>query len=192
LGDRYIKGLEVGDRSIIEEIYSTHLHYVIKWVSANNGDPSDARDVFQEALTQLLISSRKGKLKVKSSFASYLMSTCKYLWLAKLKKSKRINTVNLEEATTISSEEINMIESQEKDHLLHHFLESNRLKLSETCRKLLALFSKKVKTSEIVRKLNMTNSNTLYRRKFACMKKWRALIEEDKSFYTWKELEYGH
>ena len=190
--DKYIVGLVNGDRGVVEEIYDTYLNNVVKWLINNSGSQADALDVFQEALSQILVSARKNKITLNSTFGAYLTATCKYIWLGRLKKEKRIEKVRLEDASSLTSEETDTAGLQEKEYLLHQFLESNKMKLSETCIKLLALVAQKVKIGEIASQLNMSSPNTVYRRKFACLKKWREHIESDTLYHQWKELQYEY
>lgn len=189
--EQLVTGLLEGKRDIINKIYAKYLNTAIAWISKNNGSRQDGLDVFQEALMHILISAKKGKLVIKSSFGAYLLSTCKYLWLGKIRKENRLSIVRNIPEETLTIEAPLRIEEAEKDYWLHSFLENNRKKLSETCNQLLSLLAQNKKPGEIAVQLQMTNANTVYRRKFACFKKWRELIESDPMYHQWKELENG-
>jgi len=177
---------------VIEEIYVKYLDTIVRWTRNNNGSKSDALDIFQEALTQILISSRKGKLELKTSFGAYLTSVCKYIWLGRLRKEKRLTVVRIEDNDTPTIEIDTKMDEHQKDSWLHTFLERNKLKLSDTCVQLLTLIAKNTPVPAIAEKLGMPRANTVYRRKFACLKKWREYIELDPLYHQWKEAQDGH
>lgn len=185
-----LKGLVEGDHAVIRSIYSLYLDKVSDWIKRNNGGRQDAMDVFQEALTQLLLSAKKGKLENVESFSSYLIGTCKYIWLGRIKKESRISS--LKEELKNREELVYIQDWQEGEKLTHlrTFLSQNRQKLSETCQRLLGLLANDIKPILIAEELNMTNANTVYRRKFACFKKWRELIEVDPMYQQWKRDQY--
>jgi len=93
LEDKYLEGLVTGDREVIREIYNSFLESSIGWISRNGGERSDALDVFQEGLTQILIKAKKNEIKLESNFGAYLLGTCKYLWLGRLRQKKRYQEV---------------------------------------------------------------------------------------------------
>jgi len=173
-----IKGLLEGDRLILRAIYKDHLDSVVNWVRRNKGSRQDALDVFQEGLTQLLLSAKRGKLDHVESFASYFIGTCKFIWLGRIKKEERLS-------------QLKEWDNGEQLYQMSKFLEQSKEKLSDTCKQLLALLGKELKPKIIAEQLNMTNANTVYRRKFACFKKWRELIEADPIYHQWKREEYG-
>lgn len=189
--DRYLLGLVAGDQRVIREIYDRFLDASVGWISRNGGDRSDAMDVFQEGLTQILIKAKKDKINLETTFGAYLIGTCKFLWLGKIRKQKRFEKVrsDLKKSHTFEVQE-EVFDANEIS--INTFLERNRTKLSELCQKVLSLIAQNLAPSEIAEQMNMSNANTVYRRKFACMKKWREFIEVDPLFHEWKESQYGN
>jgi len=59
-------------------------------------------------------------------------------------------------------------------------------KLSPLCQKLLKLVESNATTDEIVAQMEMNSANTMYRRKFACMKSWKGHIEKHPFYGIWK------
>lgn len=183
----FLSGLISGERKTIKKIYEQFLPSLEKWVSMNNGSKADANDVFQEGLTQILISARKGNIKLKKSFGAYLITTCKYIWLGRIKKSKKLHIVKNEDFDT-PDDNANAQDTIKKEYLLNTFLERTKNKLSDLCINIINLTATNTSPSEIAAQLNMSNANTVYRRKFACLKKWREHIEEDPLYHEWTEL----
>jgi DNA-binding CsgD family transcriptional regulator len=56
-------------------------------------------------------------------------------------------------------------------------LDASLAQLSPTCQDLLRLLGRGVSSVEAAEKLGMTNANTVYRRKNACLKRWRELFD---------------
>ena len=54
-----------------------------------NGSIADAEDVFQEAVSVLILNIRKGVFKGESAVATYLFAICKGMWYKRFKKYMR-------------------------------------------------------------------------------------------------------
>ena len=66
---------------------------------------------------------------------------------------------------------------REEEQLEKERLDASLAQLSPTCRDLLRLLGRGVSSVEAAEKLGMTNANTVYRRKNACLKRWRELFD---------------
>ena len=44
------------------------------------GNTTDAEDIFQKALLQIVVRYKKEKFQIKTSFEGYLFTVCKNLW----------------------------------------------------------------------------------------------------------------
>lgn len=176
------EGLKKGDRKCILEIYDKHLPLVTQWVINNSGTKADAHDIFQETLETILLKVDK----VHSSFDGLVVSISKRKWIDRLRKnaSTKKNNAQLtyeQNLTEASSEEIRLSEiAYQKYVLMEKYFEQ----LSETCQKVITLLKQGYAVAEVVDLLSLSNANTLYRRKAACLARWSKLIKLDPAYST--------
>ncbi len=175
--------LLVNDRDCIQSIYTRNLDKVIRFVSKNKGTPSDAEEIFQDALFQIIVRAKVKGLQINSSFDAYLFTVCKNLWYKELnnRKKKVRNDIVLE----LKGEENNHIESilyQERWDLFEEMLQ----KLSDRCRSLLKDYFNKVAYAKIVEKFSFANENSAFQGVFKCKKKLAQYIKEDARYLMLK------
>jgi DNA-directed RNA polymerase specialized sigma24 family protein len=72
---------------------------------------------------------------------------------------------------------VSAYERWEDEHLEKERLDKSLAQLSETCQKLLRLFGRGVSSTEAAEKMGMPNTNTVYRRKNACLSRWREIFQ---------------
>ncbi|MEL7163088.1 MAG: hypothetical protein AAFN92_20175, partial [Bacteroidota bacterium] len=84
------------------------------------------------------------------------------------------------ERYTPDSSTVSDYERWEDDHLEKRRLDQTLAQLSDTCQKLLRLLGRGVSPAEAAERLEMSNANTVYRRKNACLSRWRELFAASK------------
>lgn len=175
------EGLKQGNKRTIMTVYEVYYPKVISWIMKNNGGEADARDIFQETLETILLKVDK----VHSSFEGMVMTISKRKWIDKLRKVSTNDKV----VTAIANQNIGGSISWD-DHYAeseiayqkNQLMEKYFVQLSNLCQELLQLIKKGVDVQKIVIRLKFTNTNTLYRRKAACVERWSKLIKQDKLY----------
>ncbi len=175
-------GLKTGNREAVRQIYDSMLPKVISWVVANNGSQSDAEDVFQEALEIILLKIEK----LNHSLSGLIMQLAKRRWIDKLRKNSKQWSTDLSVIDQASDTSL-------LDELVEKELEYNRYKimdltfrnLSATCQKLLELLKSGKSVDELVKLMDFSSANTLYRRKSACTNRWSELIKQNAEYETY-------
>jgi len=74
-----LKRLSEGKQEDIILLYQTIFPKIEHFVLHNNGYTTDADDIFQKALLQLIVRYRKEAFEITTSFDSYFFSVCKSL-----------------------------------------------------------------------------------------------------------------
>lgn len=170
--------LKEGNSKTIAAIYEQHYPFIENWIQKNRGQKEDAKDIFHDALLSMII----GVDEIRSDFKSLLITICKNKWRDRLRKSKLHQNYELHliDNTSTPSLEEELIRAEEK---LDEFQKMERTlrNLSELCQKVIIAVRRGVSPDELIKELKMTNVNTLYRRKHACMKRWKQLIMETKN-----------
>ncbi|SHI68857.1 RNA polymerase sigma factor [Aquimarina spongiae] len=180
-----LKELASGNSSVIQELYSSVFPKIRSFVVKNNGDPTDAEDVFQKALLQLIARYKTKSFVIESSFDGYLYGACRNLWRRELKKQKRV--VTKPDTIELVREEDDMtmaVLEQEKWELFQEKLKE----LSDNCKQLLGLFFQKVPYKEIVDKLGYSSDNVVRQRIFNCKSQLTKLIKSDSRYKQIKDV----
>jgi RNA polymerase sigma factor (sigma-70 family) len=175
----YLVALRVNDSLKLEELYRDCSPGIIRWVTANNGTVADAQDLFQEALISLHRSSHKSGFELTCPINAFIFTICRNRWINQLRRKKRDAEVRIVEAERYvpDSATESAYERHEAAQLEKERLDAALAQLSDTCQKLLRLIGRGVPSAEVAEKLGMTNANTVYRRKNACLTRWRELFE---------------
>lgn len=176
---RYIVALREGDSRLINEIYAQHAPGVKRWVLQNNGNSAEAQDIFQEALLALHQKAYDPDFILTCPLGGLLFQICRNLWLNQLRKKNRDVTVRKVEAERYKLEEttISTLEAVEEEQSRQHRLNTAFAQLSDLCQRLLRLLAEGISASDAAVKLELSNANTVYRRKHACVSRWRQLYE---------------
>jgi DNA-directed RNA polymerase specialized sigma24 family protein len=69
-----LHGVALSDNKIINHLYTVNFRTIRHLVVTNNGNESDAQDVFQETLVVLFSKVRKEELELTCSLTTYLYS----------------------------------------------------------------------------------------------------------------------
>lgn len=180
-----LKLLVSGNKAAIQKIYIKEFPKIKKNVLNNNGSISDAEDIFQKALLQLIARYRVKPFVIEGSFSGYFYVVCRNLWRGELNKQKRIVTNDeiIERDKEAEDLTIGTLE-QEKWELFQEKL----AELSDNCKQLLQMFFDKVPYKEIVEKLGYNSDNVVRQRIFNCKSQLTKLIKKDSRFNQIKEL----
>ena len=174
---RYIEaGFRGGDTDRLRELYTQHAPPIIRWIRRNSGTEKDGQDVFQEAMIVLCERAADPRFRLTAPIGAFLFRVSQNKWLQRLKKKSRLPTVSMEPpeqynfALPIDPE----IGTAQAD--CFRLLDATFAQLSPLCRDLLTLLQQGVGPTEAAERLGMAEANTVYRRKHACIDRWRKLL----------------
>jgi RNA polymerase sigma factor (sigma-70 family) len=177
---RYIEALRHNDPAAIRDIFRLHAGPAIRWVTQHGGSRDDAEDVFQEALVAVFEKAQKPDFVLTCPLGALLHVIYSRKWIDRLRQKKRDAAVrNAEErryesepveqdALTLAEEAI--AEQTRQDKLGKAFAQ-----ISELCQRLLTLLSNGTSPREAAQLLQMNSTDTLFRRKHACVTRWREI-----------------
>lgn len=174
---RYLIALRKGDNLLLKEIYTKYTPQVISWVKKNNGSMSDAKDIFQEALIALYNKACDPDFVLSYPIGGLIFQICKNKWIDQIRKKTKESEVRILEKERYDSEQPNAsaIEQIEEEEIRQNKLNAAFEKLSELCQKLLLAVSEGMASKDIATQLAMNDVNTVYRRKNACVERWKNL-----------------
>lgn len=175
---KYIVALRDHDNKLLNELYRKSSPGILRWVKANSGTEADAGDLFQEALVSLYHSAHREDFKLTCPIDALIFTICRNKWLSNLRRKNRdeeVRKIEQERYTPESTVE-SAYERYEQETLERERLDRTLAQLSEKCQKLLRLLGRGVSSSEAAERLGMNGPDTVYRRKNACLKRWRELL----------------
>ena len=171
--------LRSGDFSILDQIYQEHAPSIRSWVMKNNGSSADAQDLFQEAIIALHQKANDPNFVLTCPLGALIFSICRNKWLNQLRKKSKEAEVRLWEEEKYKGEGsvVSMLEAVEEEEIRQERLDKTFKQLSELCQKLLRLLISGISSAEAALQLGMNDANTVYRRKNACVGRWRTLYQ---------------
>ena len=177
---RFIEALRTADPRGTREIYETYAREALRWVLNNNGTADDAADIFQEAVMAIFEKSQKPDFVLTCPLGALLYLIYSRKWIDRLREKKRDATVRIAEESRYEREKSDEGHLFLAEQIADEAAQKSRLarafdQLTDLCRSLLNLLGQGIAPAEAARQLQMNSVDTLYRRKNACMARWRAL-----------------
>lgn len=167
------------DNATFLYLYNTYKDSIIKLIKRNNGNEDDALDILQEGLVALWTNVKLGKFLPgeKSKTSTYLYAICRNIWISRLRKSKKIQTVEDDKGLQVPD---NMEEMEEKYEQVKQ-LERVIKQLGDTCQKLLKMFYyQKASLREIAQEFDIAEKSAK-NNKYRCMQNLRAIFKAENS-----------
>jgi len=149
---------------------------VIKYVQSNHGNNADGKDLFHDGIIVADRNIRNMKFRGDSSLHYYIYSICKYLWLNRIKKNKRVlyPGKDLKEEIGKRNPETIYMDNELKENL------SEALDLlGDRCKKILELWKLNYSMKEIAEKLDIKSEGMARKLKHQCYQKLLKLVEEN-------------
>lgn len=175
-----IAELKQGAEQGLVNIYRLYRAEFFQWaITQYQVNEETCADVFQEAVINLYLQARQGKLdKINCNVKTYLFAIGKNMLLKILAKQKR---------KTAHTEVLAIQQEQQQESIMELDLRSDRKKMvmqvfekfGEPCKSILRLFYfNALPMSEIARELNYKNENVVKSQKVRCMGELKRLVKE--------------
>ncbi len=181
--EQILKGVLRHDSLILQYIYKQYYYKISYFVRKNQGSEDDASDIFQEAIIIIYRKLKENDLIFeKSSFAGYLFSVCRFLWLKQLEK-RRIERERLNDTLPFQENlyDENLVELVNKNER-YGLYQKHFATLSTDCQKLMQLFFEKVPLKEIAKIMGYKSEKYAKTRKFKCKEILVKRIKQDTEF----------
>ena len=180
---QYIEALRRNDEAGIRDIYRQYSGQALRWIVQRGGTPDDARDVFQDTLMAVFEKAQQSGFVLTCPLGALLHVIWSRKWVDRLRQKNRDTEVrNAEERRydlEVSEDALSIAEESLAEQSRQERLARSFEQLSELCRQLLGLLSGGTPPREVALQLQMNSVDTLYRRKNACVERWRGLIKVD-------------
>ncbi len=169
-----LEGLAKQDKKAIETIYKENFNLVQALVLNNNGNPDDAKDIFQEAMIVLYQKVKSGAFELNCQLKTFVYSVCRRLWLKRLMQQNRYTLYE-------NHNDLVMVEDDVEDHERRNaeftLMEKSMNSLGEPCKSLLELFYMQKKgMQEIAASFGYTNADNAKTQKYKCLMRLKKLF----------------
>lgn len=181
----FLEGLLNNDEKIIHEIYDICFPKTRNFIFQNRGQQSDAEDIFQKALLQIMARVQVRKFEINSSFEAYIFVACRNLWRRELNIKKKWVTDGLlvEQHSDERELALSLVEQERWE-----FFQEKLDEISDNCKEILKRFFNKLPYAVIAEELKYTNEAVVRQRVFKCKNKLAGLIKADIRFNQLREL----
>ena len=181
---KYIDALVNNDTSLINELYQKYAGKIKAMILKNNGDETDAADIFQEALVSIYQKAKTDSFTLTCPLDAYLYLICKTRWINELKKRSSKGVTFIEDDGYSFKEDsfadAALIKNQaDRGNLLQEKFKE----LGEGCRELLELSWSGMGMEAVAEKLE-NSYGYIRKKKSECMAKLIALVKGSPSFTT--------
>ena len=181
--EQILKGILRHDNLILQYIYKQYYYKINYFIKKNQGNEDDASDIFQETIIVIYRKLKENDLIFeKSSFAGYLFSVSRFLWLKQLEK-RRIEKERLNETLPFQENlyDENLVELVDKNER-YGLYQKHFATLSTDCQKLMQLFFEKVPLKEIAKVMGYKGEKYAKTRKYKCKELLIRRIKQDTEF----------
>jgi len=178
-----LNGLLNNNTKAFEEVYKRYYFMIEKYITNNNGNKEDARDVFQDVLIALIksIHSPNFELNKGVKLSTYIHAIARNIWHTKLRANKKIPISNdgLENLNSVDISNLDEINRYERKHVL---MAKIFREIKEDCKKLLeSYYFKKIPLKEAA-KLFGYSLGFVRVKKNRCMNDFRKRVIENQEY----------
>ncbi|MBW3467467.1 RNA polymerase sigma factor [Arthrospiribacter ruber] len=172
--EEIIEGIKNNDSRMIQVFYQSQYKKIEQYILANNGDPEDAKDIYQEAFVVLWRNIKLEKFHPENgtAIAGYLYQIAKNKWLDKLRNAKNKITVELQPNLHEAEEE-----NEPETEAYHQWVVKEFENLGETCKEVLKRFYFQKESMEQIASAFDWTSATARNNKYRCIQqlkeKWK-------------------
>lgn len=172
--NKYLNGIKNADNQILREIYQNNFLVLKRFILNNNGDESEAKDVFQDSLTSIFRRLQKEDFEIETTFRTYFFNVGKFIWFKRLKKKHPTASIEKVQITAPPIDDDKVIKRK--------IYESAMQKLGTDCQKVLNFYFEKISFKVIASKMNYTSEEYARRKKYLCVKSLTQFVKQDPRF----------
>lgn len=164
-----------GNEEALKYLYRQNYSMVRKYVIDNNGSLQDVDDMLQDGVIAVWKNVSKSEFELKSKLTTYFLAIVKNLWLKKLRKNKKVDTVD-DETLQFASASVEQNTSRQMDlNVVRNLLNE----IGDTCKELLGLFYfEQMDNLSIAERMDFSNPDVVKAKKYQCLKKLKVVFYE--------------
>jgi len=172
---RWLEGLCRSDAAVVQELYDLHFPGVRHFVLQNSGTLSDAKDVFQEAMTVLWLNAREGRVSAGegNDLGGYLFRVARNKWLDTVRSAAHRNGQQAMDSEQVAATIADTHDREIEDRIAG--LRSIYARLDERCRLVLDRFYFEERDLAAIASELGVDEGSIRTIKYRCMMKLRRM-----------------
>ena len=148
-----IQGIKSGESFAVKFLVRDFLPVIRYFISKNNGNEEDAKDIFQDALFIIIEKIYNNDLVLQGTLSTYLFAICKNLWLMALDKQKAAKNYELRRSTGHNENDFTeSVDNGFYENIFKQCFDS----MDEVSQKILKMYWMEISPAEIAGKLGYT------------------------------------
>jgi len=177
-----IQGLKSGDSYAVKYLAKDYLPVIRYYISKNNGNEEDAKDIFQDALFIIIEKIHNNEFILQGTLSTYIFAICKNLWLMALDRQKAAKNYELRRLADHMDSDF----TEDGDRVFYENVFRQCFdSMDQVSQKILKMYWMEISPSEIAEKLGYSYGY-VRKKKSECMKELKNRIMNHPDF---KELE---
>ena len=162
-----------GNEEALKYLYRQNYSMVRKYVMDNSGSLQDVDDMLQDGVIAVWKNVSKSNFELKSKLTTYFMAIVKNLWLKKLRKNKKIQSVDSEQLALASPSTSQETVAKMDLNVVRKLLDE----IGDTCKELLGLFYfEQMDNMSIAERMAYSNPDVVKAKKYQCLKKLKVIF----------------
>jgi len=160
------------------KLYRAEVGAMVTFIQRQGGDEETARDIFQDAVVQLLMAVESGTFGGQSSLRTYLFAIGKRMWYTRLRRlqteRKFQSTLTPEELRVVEQTPEGALIDQHQRELVQEVLDQ----VGDTCCMVLTLWSMKYPMKEIAEQVGYAKEQIARNKKSKCLKALQEIVRQ--------------
>lgn len=165
-------------------LYRSHVGAMVAFIRRQGGDEEVARDIFQDAVVQLLTAVEDETFQGQSTLRTYLFAVGKRMWYTQIRRQQTeqryLDTLSPAEQRIMEQTPERRLAQSHEQEMVQRVLEQ----LGERCQEVLTLWSMKYAMREIAEKVGYANEQIARNKKTKCLKSLKELVRVSPALRT--------
>jgi RNA polymerase sigma factor (sigma-70 family) len=177
--EQILEAIKTGNNTaVLSLLYKIALPKVIRFITQNNGDEEEAKDIFQDAVVALFNTVKLGKYDSGKDVGGFIYFVARNLWINRIKKKNKQISIKETEEYAISNSPLALMIMDEKQAAIRGLMD----KIGTQCQELLKYtMYDKLSMKEVALKMGFAGETVAKSTHYRCKQKLAMLINGNKN-----------
>lgn len=174
-----IDAIKTGQNTfVLNHLYKYALPPILKYITQNNGDDDEAKDIFQDAVIILFTNVKLGKFDESKDITAFLYFISRNLWINRVKRRNRQFDIGKVQLSEVDEGPLAIVITDEKKKAIEELMD----KAGSRCKELMryALYDD-FSMKEIAIKMGFSAESVAKTTHYRCKQKLIELVENNKN-----------
>jgi RNA polymerase sigma factor (sigma-70 family) len=170
------------DSKVLNLLYKTSLPQIVKYISQNNGDSSEAKDIFQDAVITLFRHVKLGKFDETKEVNAFLYAISRNMWINRVKKRNKQFDISDVQLENIQESPFTVVVAKDKEDLIDELMTN----IGENCKQILKyVIYDSYNMKEIAKLMNFTGENVAKSTHYRCKQKLMEFVSGNQTLINY-------